>query len=373
MAIARGIKSVLLLAFLITCAALTLAAHLNRLSPREMVAPEAWAALDRHDPERAAAIFDRELQQQPRDPVLHFGAASAAYALGRPASALESVRRAVEIDPGFVEALTLLGQIAYERGDTDLAIRSMQRASALRPRDRHLGELLDQWQRETSVQRSYIEKPSGHFRILYEGPSDHGIGDHIAGVLEREYWRIGKALNSYPAGPLTVTLYTNQEFHDLTRSPSWSAGNYDGQIRLAVGNVSSSGRMLDRLATHELVHAVVASVAARRVPTWLNEGLASYLESNDRSWATDALRVAGDVLPLDALAGSFGGLDPQSALVAYAESATAAEILCSQLGTNVGGFLQSVGHGNTIDQALLEFQVQPNAFHSEWRRRVGLR
>jgi hypothetical protein len=69
----------------------------------------------------------------------------------------------------------------------------------------------------------------------------------------------------------------------------------------------------------------------------------------------------------------FSGFDEQGALVAYAESAIAAEILCAQIGRNIGAFLRLAGNGQAVDQALLEFQVQPNAFHSDWRRRVGAR
>jgi peptidase MA superfamily protein len=193
----------------------------------------------------------------------------------------------------------------------------------------------------------------------------------VARVLEREYWRIGKTLNSFPSEPLTVILYTNREFHDITRTPSWATGNYDGRIRIAVGGTLPS-RDLDRVVTHELAHAIIESAAPRRVPAWLNEGLATYLESSDRAWVPDVLRQATTIVPLDTLVRGFSGLDEQGALVAYAESATAAEILCAKLGPNIGAFLRIVGNGASVDQALLEFQVQPNAFHSEWRRRVGL-
>ena len=39
---------------------------------------------------------------------------------------------------------------------------------------------------------------------------------------------------------------------------------------------------------------------------------------------------------------------------------------------NVAVVGRSAQAGSSDEQALLEFQVQPNAFHSEWRRRVGL-
>jgi tetratricopeptide (TPR) repeat protein len=373
MAVAPATKGVLLVAFLAALSALFLATVLTRWSPRERVAPEAWLALERHDAEKAASLFSQELKQRPRDPVLLFGAGSAAFALGRNGAALSALRSAVDLDPEFAEAQALLGQVAYERGEFPLAIRSMEKASTLRPRDGRVTELLDRWRRESSVHDSYIEKPVEHFRILYDGGTQQSIGDRVARVLESEYGRIGKALNTYPAQTLTVILYTNQEFHDVTRSPSWAAGGYDGRIRIAVGGALQSPRDLDRVVTHELVHAVVGTAAPRRVPAWLNEGLATLLESRDHSWASGVLRNAATIVPLENLADGFSGLDEQGALVAYAESVTAAEILSAQLGANLGSFLQLVGNGNSIDQALLEFQVQPNAFQSEWRRRVGIR
>jgi len=375
MAIARGTKGVLLVAFVgfgAAFSALFAAASLTRVSPFHRVAPEAWAALERDDADQAASLFRKELQQRPDDPVLHFGAASAAYALGQRGAALAALKKAVDLDPQFVEALTVLAQVAYESGDSKLAMRSIEKAAALRPRDGRLTDMLERWQRESSLHSSYLERPAGHFRILYEGGAQQSIGDRIARVLEREYTRIGRTLNSYPSETVTVILYTNREFQDITRSPSWATGGYDGRIRVAVGGALRPDD-LDRVVTHELVHAIVASAAPRRVPAWLNEGLATYLEASDRSWVPGVLHRADRVVPLADLASGFSGLDEQQALVAYAESAVAAEILCAKLGPHIGGFLQMVGNGSAVDDALLAFQVQPDAFHSEWRRRVGLR
>jgi hypothetical protein len=219
---------------------------------------------------------------------------------------------------------------------------------------------------------TFFARDAGHFRILYEGGTQSQIGDRLADVLEQRYARIGRLLNTYPSDTLTVILYPNQEFQDITRSPSWATGGFDGRIRLAVGGAMSPTD-LDRVATHELVHAFVAAAATRRIPTWLNEGLATYFESDDRWWADAAIRRADRVVPLDALADGFNGFDQQSAAVAYAESLIAAEILCQKLGQNIGPFLTAVGSGRTIDDALLTFQVQPNAFHAEWGKRVGIR
>jgi Peptidase MA superfamily len=212
-----------------------------------------------------------------------------------------------------------------------------------------------------------------HFKIMYEGGTQQSIGDQVGSVLERGYRTIGKTLNTYPSKTIGVILYSNREFQDLTRSPSWATGRYDGRIRIAIGGALEPPRDLDRIVMHELVHAVIASAAPRGIPAWLNEGLASHLESTDRSWAAHVLRSATTIVPLEDLTNGFGRFDEQDALVAYAESATAAAILCAQLGPNIGPFLRMVGNGSSVDDALLEYHVQPNAFHAEWRRRVGLR
>ena len=167
--------------------ALLVATRLPGLSQRELLAPEAWKALNRNEAARATVLFDDELKRHPEDAGLHFGAGSAAYAAGRHDTALTSLRKAVELDPQFVEAWTMLADVAYERGKSELAIGSLEKAAALRPRDRNVADTLERWRRESSTHGSYLERPTGHFRILYEGVRTQAIGDRVARVLEREY------------------------------------------------------------------------------------------------------------------------------------------------------------------------------------------
>jgi hypothetical protein len=118
---------------------------------------------------------------------------------------------------------------------------------------------------------------------------------------------------------------------------------------------------------------VIGSAAPRGVPAWVNEGLASYLESSDHSWATRLIRASDSIIPLEDLTEGFGNLDGSTALLAYAESVVAAQLLCERLGPNLGVFLQMLGGGHTVDQALSTLDVRPEAFQAEWRRRVGLK
>ena len=76
--------------------------------------------------------------------------------------------------------------------------------------------------------------------------------------------------------------------------------------RIPVGGALKSPADFDRVVTHELVHAAIASAAPRGVPTWVNEGIASYLDSTNHAWAERVLRQAPVRIQLDQLDGGFG-------------------------------------------------------------------
>ena len=344
-----------------------------RAQQGQLPAPEAWAALDRGDAEKAAAIFREELDRSPDNAALLYGAGYAAFTLGRTDAAMSFLKRSIDANPKFVPAMVLLSQIAYQAADLDLAVSTLEKASAIAPRDRRIAQQLDQWRREAAVHNNLNENTTARFKVLYEGATQKVIGDQISAILESAYWRIGKTMNTYPSETLNVILYTNRQFQDITRAPAWAGGGYDGRIRLPVGGALRSPKALERVVTHEYVHAVIHNAAGDDVPTWINEGLASYMESADRSWATLALRHADGRIPMEDLADGFGHFDSDTALVAYAESLLAGQLLCERVGQNLGPFLQMLGSGHSVDQALSTVNIQPEGFYAEWRRRIGMK
>ena len=337
----------------------------------QLPAPEAWEALDRGDAEKAASIFREELERSPSNAMLHYGAGYAAFALGRTDAAMSSLKHAIECNPRFVQAMVLLAQVAYQAADLDLAVGTLEKAAAIVPRDRRIAQQLDQWRREAALHGRFEERSTTRFKVLFEGAAEKAIGEHVAAVLESVYWRIGKTLNTYPSETLTVILYTNRQFQDITRAPAWAGGGYDGRIRLPVGGALRSPKTLERVVTHEFVHAVIHDAAPTGTPTWVNEGLASYMESPDRAWVAQVLRRADGRIPIEDLANGFDRFDGGTALVAYAESLVAGQLLAERLGSNLGPFLQMLGNGHTVDQALSTHNVQPEAFYAEWQRRIN--
>jgi len=337
---------------------------------QERPVPEGWVALEAGDASKAAAIFRDALERNPRSAELHYGAAFAAHLLGRTDAAISSLKQSIDCNPRFVPALVLLAQLAYETTDLDLAIRSLERAAALLPRNAQIARQLEQWRGEAAVHNQLNERPGVRFSVLFDGPTVKPIADHIAGVLEAAYWRIGKTLDSYPSHTLSVVLYSNQQFFDITRAPAWAGGGYDGRIRLPVGGALRSPADFDRVVAHEFTHAVIATAAPRGVPTWVDEGIASYLESPNHAWAQRALRQAPVFIPLEQLDGGFGRFDSDLSLIAYAESLVAAQLLFERLSGNVGLFLQTLESGQSVDQALTTLGVQPEEFKAAWKARV---
>ena len=82
--------------------------------------------------------------------------------------------------------------------------------------------------------------------------------------------------------------------------PAWSAGAFDGKIRVPVQGVSQNIDQFDQILVHELTHAMIYAVAPRGVPAWLHEGLAGYFEGRDPALAQRRIQSLGAVIPLSA-------------------------------------------------------------------------
>jgi len=347
--------------------ALATAVPAQAQSSRSPVMDAGWQALQNGDAGDAASAFRRALDEHPNDAAAHLGAGAAAHMLGRDAEACEHLQRALELEPRLTPASALLGAIAYNQGDVDLAIRTYERALVHAPRDSSLREQLNVWKNEASKTRY----SNGPFTIMFEGPAEEHLAAHAAKVLDSAYWRIAKSLATYPSQPISVVLYTEQQFHDVTGAPEWSDGSFDTRIRMPVGGALKSTAQFDRVLTHELAHAMIASLAPRGVPAWLHEGLAVHLEPQDASAAEQRLTAAGAFVPLAALTDTFSGFTDAQARLAYDESVVAARALVARIGGgNVGLLIQAIGRGTEFDAAVEQFGFTAAQFESDLKHRI---
>ncbi len=319
-----------------------------------LLARAGWEALAAGRPHDAADAFRRALDADPGNPELYLGAGTAAFVERRDSDARQALEHALALDPGQTEAAYVLGQVLHRLGDVqgavrryeDLAVRT--RGSSLAPK---VADALARWRREVTLAARMQKAVGAHFTVSFNGPEDQTLAGRALESLDRAYWRIGATLSTYPNDPIQVVLYTGEQFRDITRSPPWAAGAYDGTIRVPMRGALDDPQELDRVLAHEFCHALVRTLARRNVPAWLDEGLAAALESDDLGWAERTARAHGPPR-LPALEGSFGGFTPAQAQLAYAVSAIAVQRLLDERGGfAIANLLRELGTGRDFEAA----------------------
>lgn len=300
----------------------------------------------------ALAAFTNAVVLRPRDAELWTGKGVSELALGQNERAEASLVRALTLNPKLTTASLWLGELQYRAGRTADAIATYESALKYAPGEATIVATLGQWRKDVQLSERMYESRGSHFRVLFEGPADQAMARRAVEYLEAAYWRIGAALTTYPQHTTTVVLYTIEQFRDITRAPDWSGGVYDGQIRVAVKGALDHVEELERVLTHEFVHAIVAQTGGRHVPVWLNEGLATAFEPGGVEWARAVLEEAPNRIDLERLHGTFRRFDRAAVAIAYAESAVAVRRMIDIRGAaSVMTLLQDLQHGVPFESA----------------------
>ena len=297
----------------------------------------------------ALDAFTQASALAPRDPSLCFGVGVSAFMLGHNDDAQDWFERALKLNPRYLSASEWLGELHYRAGRLKDAIETYESALERSPGTAKLESRLADWRKESQLHDRLYESRGAHFSVLFEGPADESLASRTVERLEQAYWRIGQVLTAYPTKPITVVLYTKEQFRDITRLPGWIAGAYDGRIHVPMRGALGQTEELDRVLGHEFVHAVVAMLGGRNVPVWLNEGLATYLEPGGSEEAEAELAHAAARPPLRQLHGSFMRLSADDARVAYALGTHAVRRMIELRSPSaVVTLLQQLGQGATF-------------------------
>jgi hypothetical protein len=320
-------------------------------SPAQL-AKAGWDALSAGRLRDAAAAFDEAAKLAPQQALPLLGAGVTAHLQGRDDAARRYLIDALSIEPALTAASLLLGTVLYEAGDIDGAIDVYQQALTRAPDHPRITRQLEAWRKEAALHGRFDRKLGDHFTVLFEGPAEAALAERAVEILERAYWRVGTALYTYPADVITVVLYTREQFRDITQSPEWAGGAFDGRIRVPVQGALQDVAQFERVLTHEFTHALVQTLAPRGVPFWLHEGLAVYFEGSDLSRKEKQVQQAPVLIPLPRLERSFAGLSGADASLAYAESGVAVRALIDQAGAPaVVNLLEDLGRGATLADA----------------------
>jgi tetratricopeptide (TPR) repeat protein len=348
------------------------AAPVRGQTANDKQAEAGWLALQQGDANAAATAFEEALKRHPRDPVLHLGAGAAAHLLGRDDDAVTELTRALQLYPKLTTATELLGQIKYQQGELDAAIQLYESALATATGNQAtaMRKRLEEWRKEATVHEKLTVRNDSRFSVIFDGQTEHTLAVRATAMLDRAFWRIGERIGAYPPNRILITFYTEQQFRDITHMPAWSAGAFDGKIRVPVQGVSQNMDQFERVLVHELTHAMIHGLASRGVPAWLHEGLAGYFEPRDPAAAQHRIQALRIVVPFSELEESFSHFTASQAAVAYDESLVAVDVLMHLVGPRMAVLLQGLGNGQSFDESLGQLGLRRAEFEAQVLRRL---
>ena len=312
----------------------------------------------------AIARFNEALKLGDRGEIRR-GLGYAYYRTGNPDVARTHLERAVELGAGDAETLLTLGRIHLDRHDHAKALPLLEKALAAGADSPGLADTIARLKRDAEAEAGYEALGSSHFVIKIEGRQDTEAARLVLNALEDAYRRVGARFAYYPLDRLEVVLYPDQTFREVTGSPHWSGGIYDGRIKLPIGGLARGNERLARTVRHEYAHAAIVTLSKGKAPVWLNEGLAQVAEEVDDQGRTNRLRMAvadGSLLPLAELEGGFTQFDRDQASLAYSQAYFAAKYLLDQKGGyNVRRLLEAMATADDIDAAFRHALAMPYA------------
>lgn len=323
-----------------------------------------WEAVRRSAWEDAQARFEQAVAISAGESAHHTGLAVVLRHHGQDDEALRALESALALNPTDPAANDLAGDLWYERNDFERALAAWETAQRAKPADAALGDKLAKLRRDAPRLAGLSREETRRFTLLFEGQGPSNRVSRVRDLLEDAYRLVGARLNWYPDRPISVVIYTDQEFRDVTRSPAWTKALFDGKIHLPVGGPLDDDALLRRLVVHELTHAFVFELGRGRVPTWLNEGLAQWFETEGAERPSITPGV-----PLSVLHGSFLALDEAGAEAAYAQSLSAAAALIDRAGlVRLRSLVEALAGNQPFAPAFEHtYLISYEAFESEWR------
>ena len=307
------------------------------------------------DTDRAVADERMALAFAPENVVLLLNMAYAHLRDSQYKQALEFLERARRVAPENADEAKLEGWAYYGLNKIDRAVAEWNRALALRP-DPEVKAALERAQRDKNEEENYKENESTHFTLRYSGGAEPALAREILKALEGHFSSIASTLDYEPPEPIGVILYTRQAFADITRAPSWVGALNDGRIRVPVQGLADLTPDLSRILKHELTHSFIQQKTRGRAPTWVQEGLAQWMEGSRSNAAASLLVTAYDgnrAIPLGLLEHPWLQLSSAQAGYAYAWSLANMEYIIQVDGMgDVERVLDRLAAGTSTEAAL---------------------
>ena len=326
---------------------------------RAAVAYHAAAQLElvRGDMEHALADERTALTFAPEDPAVLLNVAYLHLRRSEFKQALDYLDRAKRIAPENPDVPKLAGWAYYGMNKLREAVAEWQRALALHP-DAEVQAALEKARRDQQEEENYRENESSHFTLRYSGEAEPGLAREVLRALETHFSAIESELSYTPPEPIGVILYTKQAFADITRAPAWAGAINDGRIRVPVQGLQQLTPDLSRVLKHELTHSFIRQKTRGRAPTWIQEGLAQWMEGKRSDLSAAPLLQSYDqklAKPLGDLENPWIQMPADQAGYAYAWALANIEYIVRVDGmSDIDRILDHIAAGEPTEKAIRE-------------------
>jgi tetratricopeptide (TPR) repeat protein len=293
----------------------------------------------------------------PEQPVLLMNVAYLYLKKSEFKQSVEYLERVKRVSTNNADVYKLEGWAYYGMNRPDQAVAEWKKSLALKA-DGETQAALDKALRDKQEEENYKENESAHFQLKYNGAEQPALAREVLHTLEAHYTTIESALNYTPPEPIGVVLYTQQGFSDITRAPGWVGALNDGRIRVPVQGLTGVDSELSRVLKHELTHSFIQQKTRGRAPTWIQEGVAQWMEgkkSDENAAVLMQVYDEGQAAPLGQLEGSWMGLPADVARYAYAWALANVEYIVEMDGMgDIERILDRIAAGGTTEDALKE-------------------
>ncbi|MBK5275788.1 MAG: hypothetical protein JJE30_12135 [Desulfuromonadales bacterium] len=341
---------------------------------------EAYAAggnvfLRQRQYEQADENYLKAIELYPDEAAFAFFRGICNYYLKKYDVARYELERALPKMAGSTDVLYFLGLVLYETDNRVQSIELWEQALKLSPERREIVEVLKKARKETAVETGMDRGNSSRFNLTYDPGVSTTFALVVMDVLESAANQVGAELGHFPEARVPVAIYKRDDYKNVTESPDWSGGVYDGTIRLPFGALNEITLPLRGILFHEYTHVVVFDLTRGNCPVWLNEGIAEMFGRKQfSSPAAEHGHAAMKGGPIDfrKLEGSFTGLSTAEALRAYQQSYSMVNYLITAYGWHrVNAILTALGKGanitTAIASALQDYSLGYDGLIKEWQ------
>src|SRR5437667_90292 len=274
--------------------------------------------------------YKSALAINPYNAIAHHNLVYAYWELKDPALTPALLEDSIKLNPDNPLPHLALAELLLNKDDLAGARAHLEQATAHRAGSHklqvYLGRLIARVEQTQKAEQKFLARESSHFLVKFDGEADHAVWNRVLEILEEAYREIGQQLGHFPSKPILVVLHTRETFQGATGGPAWSDGLYDP----VMGRIKVPTRVL----RHEYVHALLHDRMGGRgaIPQWLNEGLAMQLAGDPPPDIPELVRGQVTLVNLSYLEGSWMGLTPKQAVVAYLEGNSATKYFIDRFG-----------------------------------------